>query len=303
MTLNYYKETLNLTNYQSFYVELSNFINCKSDNHGGAISCENLGSDLFVTVSLFYKCKVTNQKYGGCIYYSSQSNFTNKCLQLSHAESEDRAPSIYSDAKYLQCTDVSMDICEGNRANFMIWGNESELHSLNISNTIAHDQVSGLITRCNINNDIKFITLDNITDGNGCAITIYFCQTTTFEYSNVFNAKSLNKSFSFLMFGNGAKATISKCVFQHQNYTSNVGFLNNPITEEITIQDCIFDSDCEEKIESCTTSKITFALNPTYIFTSIPYICNIKNTNCACNAVDSHSYLKYVAIFMFSSHK
>ena len=44
----------------NYYIELSNFINCKNANFGGAIFCENQESNLFITISLFYKCRVYN---------------------------------------------------------------------------------------------------------------------------------------------------------------------------------------------------------------------------------------------------
>ena len=125
MTLKTYGETLEIIN-QNYYIELCNFINCQNTIHGGAVLCENIESDLFITLSLFYKCKVFNGEpniscYGGCVYYSSpKCSFTDKCCQLIYSSSDYAASTIYSNAKDFQCYDTSMDICEGNRSNLMM---------------------------------------------------------------------------------------------------------------------------------------------------------------------------------------
>ena len=310
MTLNYYKETLTLSNF-NYYIELSNFINCKNANFGGAIFCENQESNLFITISLFYKCRVYNatdssnnnnkESHGGCVYYSSSNScYTNKCSQFLHSASDFRAATIYSDAKDFKCFDTSMDISEGDRSTFMMHGNQSQVRSLNISNIKVQYQVSGFITRCTDKIDIKFATLVNLSERAGCAMTFYLCEEGILQYSNVFNASSQN-SFSLLMFGQGSHVNISNCVFQLNDYDSITGFYPAYNQEIINIIDCVFDSNLTNNFKNCSTQNITFTQNPTFIITSISSICKIRKTNCPCNAVDSHSYLKYIAIIMLSS--
>ena len=298
MTLNSYKSSLNLEESRSYFIELSHFINLKGLN-GSAILCEQPESNLYVSISMFYKCEA--EECGACVYYTSNSTFITKCSQLHSTYSKDRAPTIYTEANDFQCQDTSMDLCKCYRACFSMLGEDSLIRSLNISNTKIGYQVGGFITRC-IKNDIKFITLTNILEKTGCTIVFYFSEESKLSYCNVFNATiqvmNESKAYALLFFGNGAHVNIENSVFQDYNHFKIIGFYDkdNGQEEKITITNCVFDKQILDNFELCTTSGIQFTSEATYIITSVPYLCKVHGTQCICDQSMVHHYQLLIII-------
>ena len=303
MTLNTYKSPLHLLDKQSYYVELSNFIQLQ-DVNGGAIFCNSTGANLYVTISFFYRC--SSSLKGACIFYGSYSTLITKCLQLSHGHSDDSAPTIYSNSNNFQCINNGMDVLDAYSTCLTMFGGMAQLRSINISNTKIDYQVGGFISRCRDKVDIKYVTLLNTYDNNGCTITIYYSKNANMEYMNVFNStvnSTAISTYGLLLFGYGAYVSISNSVFQHYNHNANVAYFESD-NEQITITNCVFDTICETTLKNCTTNNIRFVSDPTYIVGSpLSQICKLRGTLCICNQSIVQNYMVFVVIVFLISKK
>ena len=272
------------------FLDLTSFLYCNSPTYG-TISCLISNAKLFVRMCTFYNC--TTKKTGAAI--STNSPLVFECSVIGNCKAN-HSCAFYSEAT-AKTRLLSINRCKSYTSVITNNGNDNQLFNSNFSKLFIDFQSAAFISRDKKKCNVKYITICDTYDNNGCTLTFYYSESASLLYANVFNSSS--RSYSLLLFGFGVKARISNCVFSACN-KSLLDYFQRNHEEEIIFTNCTFDLEKETEVDAsftdCTTISITFVADPTFITpeTSLISHCQIIPTICDQQFIHLfHFVLKY----------
>ena len=250
------------------------FMNCRTNDHGGAIFCDNVGIAITVFFCGFSNCWTTGSlSHGGgiCVKQAKESHFHTTCFRDCYAY---RCPgyiiwglsgNIVYNCSVNLTSESNAILCEASSVTYAV---QRLIYSENnVSNSRTNQLCAGVIMAIGYEcTPARFFTICN-TSGNSI---MYFCpsssvESLTVEYAN-FKSVRTEPGFGIASTSFNGILYFKKCTFIESSFHLGV-YRYGASTGTCHLVQCTFDSlSIPSSLLNCVTNSLTitnpFTLNP-----------------------------------------